>query len=207
MKPVPDFENDPGLTSRQRRRRREYYADRAGNIRKTAEWQRSHRDQTNASKRRHGDKFRDRYREQSRVYAQQRRTNFPEEWQQYQKSEAYKASVRRHYLRLKEEVIKAYGGHCACCGETKIEFLSMDHIYNDGAEERRNGTPTGRSFYRWLKKNGFPQGRLQVLCHNCNGAKGYYGYCPHELEVRKLLGMNVYVPVLKRPKLLKKEIA
>jgi hypothetical protein len=26
--------------------------------------------------------------------------------------------------------------------------------------------------------NEFPDG-FQVLCHNCNLAKGYYGECPH----------------------------
>lgn len=30
----------------------------------------------------------------------------------------------------------------------------------------------------WLKKNDYPKG-FQILCHNCNMSKGFYGYCPH----------------------------
>lgn len=71
--------------------------------------------------------------------------------------------------------------HCACCGETTVEFLSFDHINGGGrkhAEERRKlGEPGPLS--TWLKKNNFPEG-YQVLCHNCNQARGYYGVCPHQ---------------------------
>ena len=35
------------------------------------------------------------------------------------------------------------------------------------------------AIYRWLIKHKFPPG-IQVLCHNCNLAKGYYGACPHQ---------------------------
>jgi hypothetical protein len=33
--------------------------------------------------------------------------------------------------------------------------------------------------YVWLRDNGWPEG-YRVLCHNCNSARGLYGYCPHE---------------------------
>ena len=74
--------------------------------------------------------------------------------------------------------LKAYGGDppkCKCCGETENKFLALDHI-NGGGREHRKGK---FHFYRWLALNGFPKG-LQVLCHNCNMAKGFYGRCPHE---------------------------
>jgi hypothetical protein len=32
---------------------------------------------------------------------------------------------------------------------------------------------------RDLKRRGFPPGH-QVLCHNCNMAKQFYGQCPHK---------------------------
>ena len=35
--------------------------------------------------------------------------------------------------------------------------------------------------YRYLKIRGFPPG-YQVLCHNCNQAKGFYGKCPHQTK-------------------------
>ena len=32
---------------------------------------------------------------------------------------------------------------------------------------------------KWIIENNFPKG-FQILCHNCNVAKGLYGECPHE---------------------------
>lgn len=79
---------------------------------------------------------------------------------------------RGKYLSLKLEVINAYGGKCACCGESNLCFLTIDHINNDGNIERKTaGKKTGTTMYRSLKKSGFPQGRYQVLCANCNFAK------------------------------------
>jgi len=33
--------------------------------------------------------------------------------------------------------------------------------------------------YRWLQKNNYPDW-FQVLCHNCNSAKGEFEICTHE---------------------------
>ena len=77
---------------------------------------------------------------------------------------------------------------CKCCGEDTLEFLAIDHINNDGAECKRNGEPRGGvGFYTFLRKNKYPKG-FQVLCHNCNMAKGFYGICPHE-AVKELLDL------------------
>ena len=109
-------------------------------------------------------------------------------------------------VQLKREVMAAYGGRCVCCGEDRIEFLAIDHIFNDGGSRRRNGDDqAGGNFYRRLKREGFPKGRLQVLCHNCNAAKGYYGYCPHEVEAKELLGLPVVKLPVKRLRLTNKE--
>jgi hypothetical protein len=85
-------------------------------------------------------------------------------------------------LNLKIEVMNAYGGICACCGESEIIFLTIDHINNDGAEKRRNGEPMGNTLYAKLKRLGFPKSEYQVLCMNCNFAKGLYGSCPHQIK-------------------------
>lgn len=81
----------------------------------------------------------------------------------------------------------SYGGRkCNCCGETEIAFLSIDHINNDGAKHRKdiaNGKYNegkGIHMARWLRANKYPPG-FQVLCMNCNFAKGHFGQCPHEL--------------------------
>lgn len=90
-------------------------------------------------------------------------------------------ATRNHDRRkYKQQVIDAYGGKCACCGEATFEFLSLDHISNDGAAQRRTSGSGGR-FYLKVIRDGFPRD-LQLLCFNCNCAKGFYGSCPHEQE-------------------------
>ena len=81
---------------------------------------------------------------------------------------------------LKDEVYTAYGGyHCACCGETHKEFLTVDHINGDGKEHRKLAGGNTKGIYRWLKKHNFPPG-FRILCMNCNFALGHSGYCPHQ---------------------------
>ena len=67
---------------------------------------------------------------------------------------------------------------CNCCKEKTLQFLSIDHIEGKGNIHRKE-TGGGSTTYRWLIKNNFPDG-FQVLCHNCNLAKGFYGVCPHK---------------------------
>ena len=82
---------------------------------------------------------------------------------------------RRDRRRL--TCLEHYGNKCDCCGETKYEFLSIDHINGNGSKHRKS---IGRaSMYHWLIKNNFPSG-FRLLCHNCNQAMGIYGYCPHQ---------------------------
>lgn len=79
--------------------------------------------------------------------------------------------------RLRSEVLAAYGGQCACCGVDGFQFLTLDHKDGKGAEHRRS-LPGDRQtdMYRWAKANGYPD-ILQLLCFNCNYARGYYGVC------------------------------
>jgi hypothetical protein len=82
--------------------------------------------------------------------------------------------------KRRDLVLRQYGSLCNCCGESTYEFLSIDHINGGGYKHRKEiGNYFGRNFYKWLVKNEFPEG-FQVLCHNCNLAKGFYGRCPHE---------------------------
>ena len=82
---------------------------------------------------------------------------------------------------LKEQILSHYGKVCKCCGEKRNEFLSIDHVNNDGKEHRKE-VGNQLNLYRWIIKNQFPD-TLQILCFNCNLSKGFYGYCPHEREV------------------------
>lgn len=90
------------------------------------------------------------------------------------------SAKRREALRLR--VIDAYGGVCACCGERRKEFLTLDHVNGDGKEDRKR-FPTQTQFRKWIVDNDFPD-HLRILCMNCNLSRGLYGYCPHEQEVQ-----------------------
>ena len=84
---------------------------------------------------------------------------------------------------LKIEIFTHYSKgtpNCACCHVNEIHFLSMDHINNDGAAHRKE-VPMS-DLYRWLRRNNYPN-NFQVLCMNCNFAKGHFGMCPHGGDV------------------------
>lgn len=128
-------------------------------------------------------------REKSRLHAREwrnrkLRNGTPEEVAAIRAAE--NAKTKRNYNRCREQVFAAYGGwKCACCGETEKLFLSIDHVENNGAEERRSGVykSCGTGFYQWLRKQNFPPG-YQVLCMNCQvGKHKNGGVCPHNQKV------------------------
>jgi hypothetical protein len=80
------------------------------------------------------------------------------------------------------DCINHYGRVCACCKESRIEFLVIDHINGGGNKEREKTKGSGGwKFAVWLRQHDYPKG-YRVLCHNCNSALGFYGYCPHNME-------------------------
>ncbi len=84
---------------------------------------------------------------------------------------------------LKFTVVEHYSKgtmKCVCCGESLFEFLTIDHINNDGAVARKVNNRSGSSFHHWLIENKFPKG-YQILCFNCNCGKNVNGgVCPHK---------------------------
>ena len=88
---------------------------------------------------------------------------------------------RNWAFNVREKVLVEYGNKCECCGENKKEFLCIDHINGGGFRHRKS--IKGRSIYAWLRENNYPKEGFRILCHNCNSAKGYYGYCPHEKTI------------------------
>ena len=90
------------------------------------------------------------------------------------------AQQRAAYQKWRNIVLLHYGNICNCCGEKNICFLTLDHIYG---YDKSSGQPRhGYKLYRWIVKNNFPND-FQILCWNCNGAKGIYGICPHKKEI------------------------
>lgn len=103
----------------------------------------------------------------------------PEKMAEYRKKERERTSFVD-----KIAAFAAYGGPiCCCCGEQRLSFLTLDHTNNDGSKHR-DKVGSGAMFYRWLKKNNYPQEPLlQVLCANCNQSKQINnGVCEHHIE-------------------------
>lgn len=99
----------------------------------------------------------------------------------------YKYCQRRNQI-IKFEVFSHYCNgipYCQCCDEKDIDMLTIDHVNNDGVNQRKKyNYGTGIIFYKWLKNNRYPDDLgLKILCYNCNCSKQYNnGVCPHVKE-------------------------
>ena len=118
------------------------------------------------------DSNREQLREIYKVSARKRRAVNPEITKRVQ---------REYTKRIRQEALLAYGGCCACCGESTYEFLSIDHMAGGGTAERKVTKRAGWKMCLWLRQQGFPSG-YRVLCHNCNQAIGFYKVCPHTYD-------------------------
>lgn len=104
--------------------------------------------------------------------------DYARQWQEDNPVKAREAQSR-HLDKAHERrrsALAAYGGKCACCGEDRLVFLAIDHIDGIVPEGRKR---SGGQLVRLLEIQGWPPG-YQVLCHNCNSARGFYGSCPHQ---------------------------
>ncbi|MDE1828411.1 MAG: hypothetical protein KGH65_04585 [Candidatus Micrarchaeota archaeon] len=78
---------------------------------------------------------------------------------------------------IRQDILSHYSNSivpkCKECGEKNRLLLTIDHINENGAKERRAlGKKGGIEFYIWLKRRDYPSG-YQVLCYNCNWLKRY----------------------------------
>lgn len=89
-----------------------------------------------------------------------------------------RATVRCHSLKI--QVFESYGNKCACCGETNLFFLELDHINNDGNFDRKRTGHLNNVFLNLKNAVKNPE-RFQLLCSNCNSGKARNGgICPHK---------------------------
>ena len=86
---------------------------------------------------------------------------------------------KRKRTSLRERVLEKLGRFCACCGETINQFLTVDHINNDGYLDRRT-EKRGNTKSLFRKILSGERTDLQILCWNCNLGKNVNGgVCPH----------------------------
>jgi len=129
------------------------------------------KDEINRKSREYYQKNLEENRRKRREYNQKHREKLSEGAKQWRQDN--RAQCLEHYS----------GGDvkCNCCAEDAEQFMCIDHIDGGGSEHRKT---LKIGIYRWLITNDFPEG-FQVLCHNCNLAKGFYGKCPHEANSTK----------------------
>lgn len=101
--------------------------------------------------------------------------------------ERNQAAQKKYRRRIRSEIMAALGAKCSCCGESDPRFLTVDHIYNDGAEEREKITGSRRNggwFDSWLHQQivkNEVRDRYRLMCYNCNcGRQNNGGICPHQ---------------------------
>ena len=81
--------------------------------------------------------------------------------------------------RIRAAILDAYGSRCASCGfNLDVRALDLDHINNDGAEERKRLKTS--TINEYVFKNNFPD-TYQLLCRNCNWIK-YLDFKGTEVE-------------------------
>lgn len=112
----------------------------------------------------HGKKYYKKHHKERIAYFDERRKQHPE---------AIREQGRCCAQKLKTEVLKHYCPELRCerCGFNEhLAGLSIDHIYGGGNKHRKQ--IGSMSFYRWLKKNHYPDG-FQVLCMSCQCVKRF----------------------------------
>lgn len=112
----------------------------------------------------------------NRIYAKRWRQKYPEKQlsRSRKSNNAIKIRVLWHYSNGN---IK-----CSCCGESHIEFLSINHIGGGGKKHTDRIKCRGANFYWWLERHSYPDG-YNVMCMNCNfaiGKRNSDGICPHK---------------------------
>ncbi len=103
-------------------------------------------------------------------------------WKKATPEEKNKRRIKslKFYAEIKTLIHDHYGRKCVCCGETRMEFLTVDHI-NGGGTKHRKLLGGGNAFFIWLRNNNYPP-EYRILCINCNFSMGRFGYCPHQRE-------------------------
>ena len=78
--------------------------------------------------------------------------------------EKYAEQSRISKRRLRNRVLEFYGRECGLCGFDDERALTLDHVLNNGAEERKNLGERG--VYRRAIKPEYRH-EYRILCMNC----------------------------------------
>jgi len=82
---------------------------------------------------------------------------------------------------------------CANCSCDNMLHLSIDHINNDGASERKDYKNNISSIYRDIISGKLSLDRYRLLCYNCNCSLGFFGDFPQAFPKT----ISEYISVIK----------
>ena len=78
--------------------------------------------------------------------------------------EKHRAQSRAAKKKLKDAVFDVYGRECSVCGFDDVRALTLDHVRNNGSDER--ASIGERGVYRRALESEF-RWEYQTLCMNC----------------------------------------
>lgn len=76
-------------------------------------------------------------------------------------------------IKARVQLLELLGSKCKVCGESDIETLQIDHIADDGAEDRRRFKGLVQMYIYYINRPEEANEKLQVLCGNHNWKKRY----------------------------------
>lgn len=113
----------------------------------------------------------------NKLYKSQHAKSVREYWDNYYRVSGYKEKRNAQNTKARTNFIEMYGGKCSCCGENRVEFLTLEHVHGQVGKRRE----VSYTAYRKAVAKYDPS-KYDLLCMNCNFSRGKYGYCPHENE-------------------------
>lgn len=108
------------------------------------------------------------YQDNKNKWRESGRKNYPDH------KETKREYQRKLTIQYKQKFLEMYGGVCACCGESVFDFLTIEHRQGQQKSTRRTGLVAYRDAIQEFRPDLY-----EILCWNCNCAKGKLGYCPH----------------------------
>lgn len=140
----------------------------------STQWAKEHRDRHLENKKRDQQKHYEKRYTKTREWIGKN----SEYYKEYRRKwiESNKPTVRKHertyYYTLRYLVFDAYDNKCAYCGMDDRDVLVIDHVYDNGSEERKR-YKSSYSFLKHIRDTNFPK-EYQLLCQNCNWKKRLY---------------------------------
>lgn len=131
------------------------------------------KDKINARSKKYYESHLQELKEYKQRYYQENKELFRERQREWSKT--HKDVRHRYYMNSREKFFEMYGYLCKCCGESIKEFLTIEHIHGRDTHKKNSAQVDYNKAVIEYRPDLY-----EVLCLNCNHAKGRLGYCPHK---------------------------